>query len=103
MINLTGVSKAMQAMIFGHKGACGSGLELTISNNVSAASKPPILRSNISTEYVEFPALNYLCPQSTIFAFPAPPPVPLATSLSTVRVVNQSANRSTASFCVKSK
>jgi len=35
-----------------------------------------------------------LCPQSTIFAFPAPNPD--ATSRSTVRDVSQSANRTTA-------
>lgn len=53
--------------------------------------------AEVGARGIQYPIDTYLCPQSTILALPAPPPVPLATSLCTVRLVNQSANRTTAS------
>lgn len=40
---LAGVSKAMHAMMFGHRGADLSGLVLMNSRRQSAANKPPML------------------------------------------------------------
>lgn len=41
---LAGVSKAMHAMMFGHRGADLSGLVLMNSRRQSAANKPPMLK-----------------------------------------------------------
>ena len=96
----TGVSNAMHAIILGQSGASLSGRELAIARRVSAASKPPILRRYNTVNKWSFRSKKGtdLCPHRTTLAFPAPPPVPFATSLSTTKVVSQSANRSTASF-----
>jgi hypothetical protein len=97
----TGVSNAMHPTIFGQRGAFLSGRELIIPKSASVTTSPPMLPKNVGGhEKKKWHSTTDLCPHKTILAFPAPPPLPFATSRSTVSVVSQSTKFSTASFYV---
>jgi hypothetical protein len=94
----TGVSYAIQAIIFGQRGAFLSGLVLTNSRSESAASRPPILNAKKVGGYPRSLENKKwetdLWPQSTIFTLPQPRPK--AFSRCVVLVVSQSAKWMTA-------